>query len=249
MKKALALLLVLATLLPATLVKPAEAAVEKQPFYALGGSKFDTETYPYLYGLVETRLSPIGGSARMGNMIYGQYTDKEVTEVAQGIKTAMDKRPAGTRYWHVYGPTSILKPLAEDVVYLDEGVEQMKDMFTAILKKLKQMNCPLDGVVIDTEYFGMGAWNLYANTEHNGNNYHTNKSIYADIVKDKRYKTQIRPLLEEYGFPFYPNPSGEKSEIFYISYTADVKNTPEHERAISIWNTVLRVHLNNYGNQ
>ncbi len=246
MKKALVLLLLLAMLVPMVLVMPATAAVEKQPFYALGWSDFDEKTYPYLYGLVETRFSPIGGSARMGNMIYGQYTDKEVTEVAQGIKTEMDKRPAGTRYWHVFGPTSILRPLAEDVVYLDEGVEQMKDMFTAILKKLKEMKCPLDGVVIDTEYFGMGAWNLYANTEHNDNNYQTNKNIYADIVKDKRYKTQIRPLLEEYGFPFWPNPAGEKSEIYTICY---LNKGEQIELAKSIWNTVLRVHLNNYANQ
>ena len=247
MKKCFAILLALALLLPLGLVPTANAAgeVTVQPFYALGWSDFDEKTYPYLDGLVTTSFTNIGDKARLGSMIYGQYTDEEVTEVAQNVKKQMDARPAGTRYWHVFGPAKIMKLAPKHVVYLDHGAIQLQDMFSAVLKKMKEIGCPLDGVVIDTEYIGMGSWYLYANTDKNSNNYQKNKNIYAQIVADSRYATMIRPLLVERGFPFWPNPSGEKSEIFSI---CNVNKGAEYDLARSIWDTCMRIHLNNYAN-
>ena len=249
MKKALVLLLVLTMLAPLCLIRPAKAAVEKQPFYALGWSDFDEEKYPYLDGLVTTSFSSIGENATFGGpgMMYGSYDDEDVTKVAQSVKEQMDKRPAGTRYWHVFGISKILKLAPDHSIFLEHGVTQLREMFAAVLKKMKEIDCPLDGVVIDTEYVGMGSWYLYTQSGGHSVDYYTkNKKIYAQIVKDSRYKTLIRPLLEERGFPFWPNPSGEKSEIFSICY---VNKGEEYDHARDIWNTVMRIHLNNYANQ
>lgn len=246
MKKALILLLALAMILPMAFVRPAKAEVEAEPFYALGWSDFDRNKYPYLEGLYTTNFTNIGEYAYLGGqMLYGQYTDEDVAIVAEKVYKEMTARPEGLRYWHVFGISKIMKLAPEHVVFLEHGVTQMKEMFTDVLKKLKEMNCPLDGVVIDVEYIGMSSWYLYANTDKNANNYQKNPKIYAQIVKHPSYATMIRPLLEERGFPFWPNPEGNKSEIFSI---CNVNKGEKYDLARSIWDTVMRIHLNNYSN-
>ena len=246
MKKALILLLALALVLPMALLQPAKADVTAEPFYALGWSDFDREKYPYLEGLHTTNFSNIGEFAYLGGqMLYGKYTDEDVTIVAEKVKKAMLERPEGTRYWHVFGISQIMKLAPEHVVYLDHGVEQMREMFEAVIKKLKELDCPLDGVVIDVEYIGMSSHYLYANTSHNSNNFQTNPKIYAQIVKHPDYATKIRPLLVERGFPFWPNPSGNQSEIYSI---CKLNKGEQYDLARSIWDVVMRIHLNNYSN-
>ena len=247
MKKALVLFLALVLVLPMALVQPAKAEVAEKPFYALGWSDFDRDQYPYLEGIYTTNLTYIGEYAYLGGqMLYGSYTDEDVMALAEKVKKEMTARPVGTRYWQIFGVAKFMKLLAEDVVYLDYSVQQLTEMFSAVLEKMKQIDCPLDGVVIDIEYIGMSSWYLYANTEHNDNNYQTNKKIYAQIVKHPSYATRIRPLLVERGFPFWPNPSGNQSEIFSI---CNVNKGEQYDLARSIWDTVMRIHLNNYSNE
>ena len=248
MKQIFVLFLVSALLIPTALILfvSAKDGVSVKPFYALSWSDFDRDTYPYLEGLYTTAFNTIGDKACMGNVTYGSYTDAEVTAFAQKMKIEMDSRPEGTRYWRIHNPSKILKLAPRNVVYLDYGVTQMKDITTAILKKYKEIGGKLDGMVIDTEYTGVDSHYLYANTTKNPNNYQTNKNIYADIVADPEYATRIRPLLEAYGFPFWPYPSGQQSEI----YTMCKLNTGEnHTLARAIWDTVIRIHLNNYANE
>ena len=249
MKKLLVTLLALALVLPMALVQPAKAEVEKQPFYTLGWSDFDQEKYPYLDGLLTTSFTNIGEFAKLsyggGTMLYGEYTDEDVTAVAQAITKEMKDRPAGTRYWTVFGPAKIMQLAPDHAIFLEHGVVQLQQMFTDLVKKLYELGCPLDGVVIDIEYIGMGAWYLYTNANGSVENYGSNKKIYAQIVADKRYQTMIRPLLVEYGFPFWPNPSGNQSEIYSICY---LNKGEQYDLARNIWNTVMRIHLNNYSN-
>ena len=253
MKKLLALALVLAMLIPMGLIPVANAdgEVTVQPFYSLGWSDFDDEKYPYLDGLLTTNFKNIGDKAIIyyggGQMMYGSYTDADVTKVAEAIKKEMDTRPAGARYWHMFGPAKIMKLAPKNVMYLDFGVDQLKDLTTALLKKYKEIGGQLDGLVIDIEYVGLSSWYIYANsTDKQPNNYQKNKNVYADIVNDPRYATQIRPLLEERGFPFWPNPSGQQSEIYSI---CNLNKGAEYDLARSIWDTVSRIHLNNYSNK
>ncbi len=246
MKKLFALLLALALLVPVALAQPAKAEVEKQPFYALGWSDFDEEKYPHLDGLATSNFSVVDGEKvkityAKKPVVYGEYTDEDVTAFAQALKETMDARPAGARYWHLWAPGKALRLDPQNVLFLDAGVEQMTDLVTAIIKKLSEIKCPLDGLVLDTEYIGMGSWYLYSD--------HYNKenpNVYADIVNDPRYATQIRPLLEERGFPFWPTPTGMASEIYGI---CNVNKGAEYELARSIWDTVVRIHLNNYANK
>jgi len=252
MKKIFAILLTLALLLPMGLIPTvsADGEVTVEPFYVLGWSDFDEEKYPYLDGLLTTSFSNIGDRARLsyggGTMLYGDYTDEDVTAVAKAITEKMKARPAGMRYWTVFGPAKIMKLAPEHAIYLEHGVVQLQTMFTDLVKKLKELDCPLDGVVIDIEYVGMGSWYLYTQSGgHSVDYYLKNPKIYAQIVDDPRYETLIRPLLVEYGFPFWPNPSGNQSEIFSICYT---NKGEQYDLARNIWNTVMRIHLNNYSN-
>ena len=252
MKKFCAFLLALALLIPMGLVSVAgaEDTVATEPFYALGWSDFDQEKYTYMDGLVGSTFSNIGDKARISfggvTLMYGKYTDEQVTKFAEAMKKTMEARPEGLRYWNIGFPFKIMKLAPKHVIYLDHGIDQMKDLVSVIFKKMKEINCPLDGVVIDTEYTGMGSWYLYADTEQNTNNYQRNKKIYAQIVADPRYATEVRPLLEERGFPFWTDIDETRSEIFSI---CRVNEGPEYDLARSIWDTVMRVRLNNYANE
>ena len=257
MKKLFALLLALALVLPMALVQPAGAAVEKEPFYALSWTDFDETKYPYLDGLLTTNFTNIGEYAILSlgdaKIQFGSYTDADVTKLANAMKERLEARPAGKRYWHLFGPLRILKLAPENVLFLEHGVEQMEDLTSALLKKMKEIDCPLDGVVIDTECFALGAWYLWGNSGNHSFDwyYKKNKNLYAQIVKNPKYKKLIRPLLEEYGFPFWPadpnNP--HESEIFTMCPEKKSRDVDRYNRAYSIWNTVMRVHLNRYANQ
>lgn len=252
MKKLFSLLLALALLVPMALALPAQAEeVAKEPFYALGWSDFDEETFPHLNGLATSNFSVVDGTKakityKKKPVVYGEYTDADVTAFAQAMKEQMESRPAGTRYWHLWAPGKVLRMNPENVMFLDTGVDQMKELVTAILKKLSEIKCPLDGLVLDTEYIGLSSHYIYNNTSSQPNNYKKNPNVYADIVNDPRYATQIRPLLEERGFPFWPNPSGITSEIYSICNT---NKGAQYNLARSIWDTVSRIHLNNYANK
>ena len=251
MKKLFSLLLALALLVPIAFVIPAQAEeITKEPFYALGWSDFDEETYPHLDGLVTSNFSVADGKVKITYskkpVVYGEYTDEDVTAFAQALKEKMESRPAGARYWHLWAPGRALRLAPENVMFLDAGVDQMTDLVTAIIKKLSEIKCPLDGLVLDTEYIGLSSWYIYSGSTSQPNNYKVNPNVYADIVNDPRYATQIRPLLEERGFPFWPNPSGMVSEIYSI---CNVNKGAEYDLARSIWDTVSRIHLNNYANK
>ena len=256
MKKILVLLLILATLAP-MVAQPAKAAVEKEPFYVLGWSDFNQEKYPYMDGLVSTSFSNYGENAILGiddaKIQYGSYTDADVTKLANIMKEKLASRPEGQRYWHLFRPAKILRLAPDDVLFLEHGVEQLEDLTSALLKKMAEIDCPLDGVVIDTEVFALGAWYLWINSgDHSFDWYYkNNKQLYAQIVKNPKYKKLIRPLLVEYGFPFWPadpdNP--HESEIFTMCPEKKSEDLDRYTQANNIWNTVMRIHLNRYANQ
>ncbi|MBQ8880725.1 MAG: hypothetical protein IJ030_00930 [Oscillospiraceae bacterium] len=248
MKKAFALLLVLAMLIPMGLISAsAEGEVTVQPFYSLGWSDFNNIKYPYLEGLLTTSFGNIGAKVKIsygstGSITYGQYTDADVTKIAQAIKKDMDRRPEGMRYWHLFGPGKIYDLAPQNVVYLDFAVDQMKDLVTAVLKKYKEVGGVLDGLVVDTEYLPVTSYYLYTKTAVN------DKLIYHKIVQDPRYATEIRPMLEERGFKFWPADKITEytPEIYGIS--RDVKSE-EYAESKNIWDTVMRIRMNNYINK
>ncbi len=241
MKKLFVTLLALAMLLPMALTPVANAEVTAEPYYLLGWSDYDNAKFPYLEGLVTNGMSNIGeniilsyGGARI---MYGSYTDEDVTAFAQAMKKELEARPVGMRYWHFYGPAIALKLAPEREVFLDHGVKQLKELCTAALKKMSEIGCPLEGIVVDTEYIDMGAW--YIQDDAN-----KDKLFYKKLVADPRYAAEIRPLLVERGFKFYHNITDHTPEI----YGLHTSTGNEYAISRSVWNTVMRIRLMNYLN-
>ena len=248
MKKIFAIILTLALLLPLCLVTNADG-VSALPFYSLGWSDFDEDTYPYLDGLVTCTFKNIGDKAVLhyGNaqMLYGSYTDDDVTAMATKIKTEMDSRPEGMRYLTLFGIAKIMQLAPQNVLFMDHSVTQLKDINTALLKKYKEIGGKLDGLVLDVEYEGLASWWLTTDSSKQENNAVKNKMVYKQIVDDPRYATMIRPLLVERGFKFYEKVTDLTPEIYSICKDSGTK----YEISRSVWDTVMRIHLNRYANE
>ena len=250
MKKVLALLLVVAMLIPAGLSIPAKAEeVQKKPFYVLSWSSMDETKYPYLNEFVTATWTTVGENANLAiggaGMRYGSYTDADVTAVANVLKSRLEVRPEGSRIVHLFGPARLYSLAPESAVYMDFAVNQMTAMMEDLFKKMSEINCPLDGVVIDTEYIGMGTYYMI-DTDSNYPNYIDNPKLLQQIVKDKRYKTELRPLLEEYGFVFYDAGDPAKQAAYTELYSLTKNAGSKYEISRSIWGVISRVWLNHY---
>ena len=254
MKKALVMLLVLAMLVPMVLVMPAsaEAATPDKPFYTLGWSEFDEKSYPYLDGLYQINWSALGGSVKLNNVTYGSADfDAQVLKLAQTLKTAMDKRPAGARYIHTFGPASAYRVAPENGIFMDYAVDQMVVIMDALMKKYKEIGGQIDGIVVDVEFTGTSCYYLFdsPSNEYQNNTLVSNPDLLRDIVKDKRYKTEIRPLLEEWGFIFYDAGDPAKQEAYTELYSLTKNAGSKYAISRDIWNVVMRNHLNQYNNE
>ena len=243
MKKLFALLLCLTMLVPMCLVTGADNSFTAEPFYMLNCSPVETQQFPYIDDYLNTRFSHLGDKVTISyggvSLMYGSYTDEDVTKLAQAMKKEMDSRPVGMRWWHAWGPSDALGLAPKYEVYLDHGVDQMKDLITAILKKYKEIGGQLDGMVADTEYIGMGSW--YIQTASN-----KDAMIYKKIVSDPRYQTEIRPLLVEYGFKFYEGTITDYTpEIYGIHKGSGSK----YDVSRSVWDNVMRIRLAQYLNE
>ena len=247
MKKVLAFVLVLAMLIPLGMapVAGAEDGVTAEPFYTLGWSDFDQVRYPYMDGLVTSNFSTSGANVTISyggvKIVYNKdgLDDAQVTKFAEALKKKMDSRPEGTWYWHTWAPGKALALNPENVIYLDYGVDQMKVLITAILKKYKEIGGKLDGIVVDTEYNHMGAYYIYTEQAVK------DPLVYKKIVDDPRYATEVRPLLVERGFKFWENVTDYTPEI----YSIDKNTSSEYDEARAIWNTVMRNRLSAYLNE
>ena len=228
MKKILTLLLVVALLVPLCLTANADAA--KKDFYAVTWSK-SISGFSHVKNLYTFNISMFGENVKMsapgGALTYGSYTDAHVEKIATAMKTEMDKRAEGERYIHFFGPSNVMDALIENVVYMDEATKQLAELTGAIFEKYKAMGGQIDGAMMSMLYTGLGA-------------YYVKTADYNKIVKDARYKTQIRPMLEERGFVFYDKPSASTPEIYGISGKAGTK----YASCSAIWNTVMDMRLN-----
>ena len=251
MKKLFAMLLALAMVMsmvpPAVL--PANAAeateTETKPFYALGWSDINRRKFSNLEGLVTMSVNATDGVVSLS------FNGKsDLDEIAQSVKTMMDALPEGMRHMHLANPSNALDAAPENVVYLDAGVDQLKEQFSLFLEKYYALGGKLEGVVLDTEYVLLGSWYVYSR-EYYQNGVVTNSEIYNQIVANPKYETEIRPLLVERGFKFYENVGGVKSEIYSIwpnSYLpASERET--YSDCVSIWNTVMGIRISQYLNE
>lgn len=244
MKKLLSIVLVLAMVLPLTLVAQAEET-EIKPFYGLSWSEVDESKCDNVIKAYTINLKI--KKERVTMELPGVSVN--VDKIAAAVKKEMDRRKEGMRYLHFFGPADAFSVGAENVIYLDKGVGLTKDLISEFIQKYHAIGGKLDGIVLDLEYLtkkenGVVVRRGTASYEIYGEYYNTNREIYNDIVNDPRYATELRPMLEERGFLFYENPEGQKSEIYSI-YPYD-NNKVIYPNARNIWDNVMYIRLANY---
>jgi len=184
MKKYLALLLVLATLIPFAVA--AKADVASQPFYLFNWEEVQEDKY--------------------NNIFTAPFWDDASTPKELALKTyaLFQTRPEGARHIQFGNLVSVsLSGSAENYVYLDKGVDKFLLWFEEFLTEFQALGGALDGVILDTDpadtqIVDMSAYYLHQKAA-------TDPQVYHTIVSDPRYATEIRPLLEAHGFPFYDN--------------------------------------------
>ena len=236
MKKLLAIFLILATLLPMTLVvQAAPEQAEKKGFYMVNWEGTKTQQ-PNVYDLPFFWVN--SAYLKSGNILgcvwWGGADSYNIANIAKALKKKFDAQPEGTRYINYCLAADAIHNQVELVVYHDRAVETMKTWLEAFLTEYKRIGGLLDGVIIDVEYIRSHPW--YLQDYYTGAVKPQNTNIYADIVNDPRYATQIRPMLVDLGFEFYPNPSGEKSEIWTI-YPGDKKSY--RKTSYDIWTHLM----------
>ncbi len=232
MKRFFALLMALAMLLPLTLVQPANAAdVASQPFIMFNWEEVTEGKYDNIYS------APFFWTAeRVGFKISwnGASTPKDL---AKKCKDLFDTRPEGGRFIKFAFPASIyLRYNIENYIYMDKGVDMLVPWFEEFLTEFKAIGGQLDGLILDTEITDMGSWYLYGDAKED-------PLLYNKIVTDPRYATEVRPLLEERGFPFYENPTEYTPEIYSISRNM---TGAKYDEARAIWDRVMRNRIGYY---
>ena len=103
------------------------------------------------------------------------------------------------------------------------------------MKKYYEIGGTLTGVILDLEYVGLSSYSLSQDMV-------TDPLLMQKIVEDPHYETEVRPLLEERGFEFWPNPNEYAPEI----YSAHQKSGDDHEKDRAIWDKAMQIRLNRY---
>ena len=249
MKRLLAVLLCLATLIPLGVTVPGSAAkYEKSPFYMVNWMGGIHEELPdNIDDMPKFLLEDIKVGDTKITITYENTSD--IPTIAKLLKKEFDSRPKGMR--HINFPMSV-EANVEHMIYMDKTVALFKAWIKEFFTEYKKIGGKVDGLVLDTEYSPIGAYYIhkaYRTTstiyDEGEGTYVTiprNLTIYNDIVSDPRYATDVRPYLEERGFPF-STPNGYEDEIYPISAT-DGDYT-----AYNIWDAVMRNRYCKYINE
>ena len=237
MKKFLAMLLILATLVPMGLVANAEesTSVTVVPFTMTNWSEVKEGKYDNVYS---APFFWVGESTYPRISWSGAGSEPKV--MAQKVKELFDTRPEGARYIHFGFPAGIyLRMNRENHIYCDKGVTALKPWLEEFLTEYKAIGGKLDGMFLDTEIVDMYAYYLHQDAQ-------KDPLVYQQIVSDPRYATEVRPLLEERGFKFWENVTDYTPEIYTISRN---NTDAAANEARAIWDRVMRNRLAQYQNE
>ena len=251
MKRLLATLLTLVILLSVvpSVGTVAKAASPDSPFYALTWDPASVDTFGNIAQAPVIQVKNIGGNITLGG--------SEPAALAKSVKTKLDKLPDGMKYIRLFNTGVALELGAKYVIYVGEGIVQLRTQFEAFIEEFYKIGGELDGVILDTEYIHMGSWYIY--TEQYGGHYKPsdekiqangyNRNVYHDIVAHPKYQTELRPMLEEYGFTFYEEVGGDRSEIWSMYPPQTIKqvlkgdalknHNAKYGDCYSIWNRVM----------
>lgn len=222
---ALAAVLLLA-LLPLGLLASAETVTAK-PFYTLNCSEL-WNPEPFVFERIRFSSPKITEDYKY---LVSAYGAKDIETIAQITKEEFDKRPEGTRYIMLDLMTKAVHGLVEKNVYFDKAEAVIKGWVEEFIKEYHRIGGKLDGITVDLEYKYGSAWYIHLGAlNKNDDSRYNNPNLFKDIVEDPRYKTEIRPMLEEYGFPF-ETATSNMTEIHGI----DVQRS----EAYVIWNVMM----------
>ena len=180
MKKILAFLLTLALLAPMIPAKAESVAVK--PYYGIGSSDFNRTKFPNLEGRVMISVVVEDGEVYLSGVGAG----RDINKIASNLKSTLDGYPEGMRNIVLHKSSDVFK-LQEDTIYFEEGVEKLRTVFSQFIEAYAEIGGKLDGVVLDVEYVDTYNWYLYSKQYTK-----ENKDVYKNIVKNPRYKTDIR---------------------------------------------------------
>ncbi|MBQ3529316.1 MAG: hypothetical protein IJA47_02350 [Oscillospiraceae bacterium] len=244
MKRLIAVLLILVTLISLGAVIPGSAdGFNELPFYMVNWMGPTAVKFPEnIAEMPKPALSIIKtGDTKITISL---YDTTDIPEMAKKLKKEFDARPRGMRYLNF--PLNIDQQ-AENVIYMDRTVGLFKDWIKEFFTEYNKIGGLIDGLILTTECLAVSAdyiHSVYNNSTTIKNElegtiitYPRNKNIYNNIVSDSRYATDVRPYLEERGFQF-SDPKGDQSEIYPISDPSS--------REYAIWNTVMRNRISKY---
>ncbi len=237
MKKILAIVLVLAMLIPLGVTAQAEGVAAK-PFYHVNISASEVG-YDHFYQMTQF-WSPDNQFGPDDEPVVQWSGEKEIEKIAEALKEEFNSRPDGTRYINFFSlPSKAFKNMNKDILFMEDAVVYIQKWMNAFLQEYKRIGGKLDGFITDLEYENAEANYLQSRIYVNDN------LIYDKIVKNPMYQTKLRPLLVERGFKFYPNPTEYTPEIFGIYSNAG----DEYASCRGIWNVCTRILINQYVNE
>ena len=234
MKKILAILLVLAMVLPmCVFTHAADSNVEIKPFYMSNSlDEFDNIIPKVHFWSDDSEKYVTEDHLKVSAMGVGGSTPQEI---AENLKPIFDAYPDGLRWIRFSSFRAALLTLKEDEIFMEKGAKLIKEWVSAFVKHYKSIGGKLDGFSVDFEYVDANTYELTKTAQND-------IYVYSKIVNNPNYATKIRPALEERGFKFWPNVTEETPEI----YSVNEKSGSEYAQSRSIWNAVLRNHYNQY---
>jgi len=231
MRKILAIILILAMVLPMGLVAQAEEPAKK-PFYALTADEAYASDFDYMY-----RRPHFWSSTNVkGDVLDVSWNGaKTIPALAQALKKEFDARPDGARYFNFAALANAMKKNHELYLYHEKIMGLTKDWLEEFLAVYKSIGGKLDGISLDIEFVGARAYELSKRVSED-------PLYYEKVVQHPMYATTLRPLLEERGFKFWPDST--KPEIYGI----DKNSGSEYAQCRQIWDIVIRNRLSIYLN-
>lgn len=243
MKKLLAILLVIAMLVPLGITVGAqEAEVEKKPFYLANwtvGTKEYTNVYymPFFWSSgAKYRESIRNGELAVCWREVGNVDT--IPELAVKLKELFDTFPKGARYINF---STLVTTFSEcnDICFFERIPPMVSKWLDEFFTEYKRIGGELDGMDVDIEYL-----DIYAHYIQDGY-FKNDPLIYKKLEENPAYKEKIRPKLVERGFKFYEKVTDLTPEL----YALHSNSGSQYALSRSIWDTVMRNYLNDIINE
>lgn len=231
MKRFLAILLMLAMLLPMGLTVQAEET-EIKPFSLLTWAEFDNE-YKNVYYMPFFWSNSAKIEQGIANVSCPGLGGSGISGLAENLKEYFDKVPEGSRFINFCMVHDAVYANIQDACFMDGAVPLVSGWVEQFFAEYKRIGGKIDGLFTVVEYMPIYASYIQ------GEFFSKDKYIYDKIVNNPIYQEKIRPQLVERGFKFYSPATKETPEL----YSLHSKSGSEYATSRSIWDTVMRSYL------